>query len=161
MREQKERLQEILDHVSYSFQQKVDASTNRTWCDPIPIQRKVETIQCHLKEMMDEDTLPTATCRLFYLKKSPKKLAGLFWQTEMSTELHQAFEHLLRCCPCFPPEEGEDGVPTCLTCLKSIRQGKVPKDCARNNIFIGCEHLYPDTLKHLTPNRRETHWAQR
>ena len=77
VQEQKERLQEILDHVSHAFQQKVDASTNRTWCDPIPIQRKVETIQCHLKEMMDEDTLPTATCRFFYLKKGPKELAGL------------------------------------------------------------------------------------
>jgi hypothetical protein len=86
-REQEERLKEILDHVSEVFEQKVNASTNRTWCDPIPIQRKVETIQCHLKEMMDEDTLPTATCRFCYLKKSAKELGGLSWQTELSADL--------------------------------------------------------------------------
>jgi hypothetical protein len=150
-REQEERLKEILDHVSEVFEQKVNASTNRTWCDPIPIQRKVETIQCHLKEMMDEDTLPTATCRFCYLKKSAKELGGLSWQTELSADLRQKFEHLLRCRQCFPLDEDEDGVPTCTTCLRSIRLGKMPKDCAGNNTFIGCEHLYPDALKHLTP----------
>ena len=150
-REQEECLKEVLDHVSRVFQQKVDASANRTWCDPIPIQRKVETVQCHLKEMMDEDTLPIATCRFCYLKKSPKELGGLSWQTELSADLYHTFEHLLRCRQCFPLDEGEDGVPTCTTCLRSIRLGRMPKDCAVNNTFMGCEHLYPDALKHLTP----------
>ena len=43
--QQKEALNRLLQEADRSFQQKQAASARRDWCYPIPLQRKVDTVQ--------------------------------------------------------------------------------------------------------------------
>jgi hypothetical protein len=51
---QKEALDRLVQAAEQSFQEKQMASTRRDWCNPIPAQRKVDTVQAFLKAFHDE-----------------------------------------------------------------------------------------------------------
>ena len=39
----------------------------------------------------------------------------------------------------------------CHECYAALKKGKLPKTYAVNNIYIGCEHRYPQELDGLSP----------
>jgi Helitron helicase-like domain at N-terminus len=145
----REKLLRLEAHVNSLYDQKVYHSSSKSWCDPIPIERKVETVQSFLKEMMDEDDLQTETCVVCYMKKSLNELTSISWRSEFSAPMREQLEPILRCENCFP--RNDSLVTVCKICLKSIKRRKIPKTCTGNNMYVGCEHLFPVALENLTP----------
>ena len=149
--EQKQLLQSLLDKANNNFRRRKEASQNRTWCDPIPQSRKIQTIQAFLKAMTDKRTLATETCHFCYLKKASAELTTLNWKTDLSEDMKVTLESLLSCQHCFPMTDEESSVPVCWSCSNKLRWDELPKDCGGDSMFIGCEHIYPKELDTLTP----------
>jgi hypothetical protein len=63
-----------------SFREKQAASDRRDWCNPIPVERKVDTVQAFLKAFHDESTMEIATCSICYVKKKPRDLDHADWK---------------------------------------------------------------------------------
>jgi hypothetical protein len=149
--QQKLTLKALLDNVENDFEQKLNMSKERTWCNPIPQSRKIETIQSFLQAMTNKETLPIATCHFCYLKKCPSELSEFNWKIELVAALKDSLKPIFQCQRCFPTEEGQNLVPVCESCLRAFRQNKIPKDCSSESILIGCECRYPPELDSLTP----------
>jgi hypothetical protein len=73
----REKLQRLEAHVNNIYDQKLYKSCSKSWCNPIPIERKIDTVQLFLKEMMDENDLETETCVVCYMKKALNKLTSV------------------------------------------------------------------------------------
>ena len=71
---QKEALSRLVQAADEAFQEKQAASARRDWCNPIPVQRKVDTVQDFLKAFHDEGSMEIATCSVCYIKKKPQDL---------------------------------------------------------------------------------------
>jgi hypothetical protein len=71
---QREALDRLVQSAERSFHDKQAASARRDWCNPIPAERKVETVQAFLKAFHDERTMEIATCTVCYVKKKARDL---------------------------------------------------------------------------------------
>ncbi len=149
--QQREALDRLVQAAERSFEEKQAASTRRDWCNPIPAERKVDSVQAFLKAFHDESTMEIATCSICYMKKKPRDLDHVDWKTAVPAEIQPAMTSLLECKRCFPEEDGEAAVPICFTCRAAFDRGRVPEACMGSTMHMGCEHRYPEELRELTP----------
>ncbi|KNB04788.1 hypothetical protein FOXG_19406 [Fusarium oxysporum f. sp. lycopersici 4287] len=147
----KEALRRLMQPVEQSFQEKQAASNRRDWCNPVPANRKIDTVQSFLKAFHDEGSMEIAVCSVCYLQKKPRDLDHVDWERALPDEIRSAMTNLLACKRCFPEGDGETVVPICFSCRAAFDRGRVPEACMGSTMLIGCEHRYPKELKDLTP----------
>jgi hypothetical protein len=114
--QQREAVDQLFEATERSFREKQAASVRRDWCNPIPGERKVETLQSFLKAFHDESTMEITTCSVCYIKKKPGDLSDVDWKRAVPAEILPAMTSLLACKKCFPERDGENVVPICFTC---------------------------------------------
>jgi hypothetical protein len=149
--QQREALDQLVQAAERSFQEKQAASDRRDWCNAIPAERKVDTVQAFLKAFHDESTMEIATCSVCYVKKKPRDLDHADWKGAIPVEIQPAMTSLLACEGCFPEQEGENVVLICSTCRGALDRQRIPEACMGSTMHIGCEHTYPAELRELTP----------
>jgi hypothetical protein len=66
--EQMEDLAGVLRYLEEEFAEKERLSDRKAWCTPIPLARKVSTVQEFYKAFHDRNSLPIHTCRICYRK---------------------------------------------------------------------------------------------
>jgi len=147
---QKEALERLVLAAEEGFREKQDASSTRSWCNPVPLQRKVDTVQSFLRAFYDESSMEIATCSFCYLKTKPCDLEHFNWK-EIPVEIQPTMISLLECKRCFPEEVGEAMVTICSTCRVAFDRRRVPEGCMSSIMQMGCEHRYPTELRDLTP----------
>ena len=54
-----------------AFECKQQESEEGTWCDPIPLDTKIETVQAFYQQLHDENTMPIQPCAVCYTQTSP------------------------------------------------------------------------------------------
>jgi hypothetical protein len=142
----------LKDYMDAAFLEKKRASENREWCKPIADDIKHSTVRTFLQNFYDDKTLPISHCVVCYQKMAPDDLSLARWRRWHCKvdELSSVFADIFQCEQCFPRAEGSK-VSVCSSCTASLGRGMVPKECLVNNIYIGCEHKYPEVLKNLSP----------
>lgn len=148
-----EALDGLVQAVERSFQEGQAASARRDWCSPIPLQRKIETVQSFLKAFHEEETMEIATCSVCQMKKKPRDLDFVDWKKALpvEAEVRTTMTSFLGCRSCFPEADSDAVVPICFTCRAAFDRQSIPDACMGDNMLIGCEHRYPQQLRDLTP----------
>ncbi|KAK8859546.1 hypothetical protein PGQ11_010280 [Apiospora arundinis] len=141
----------VLAAADKTFQEKQAASDRREWCEPIPLERKVETVRSFLKAFHDEDDMEIAVCSVCSLQKRPRDLDRVNWRTAVPEQIRLALADTFACKGCFPEEGSGVVVPVCVRCREAFDRGRVPEACMGGLASIGCEHRYPKELEELTP----------
>ncbi|KAM4063277.1 PIF1-like helicase [Hirsutella rhossiliensis] len=144
---QAEDLADVLRGLEEEFEAGERLADERAWCAPVPREREVRTVRRFYRAFHDAGTLPTATCTLCYRKQAR-------WSSGDGVEgwsRHGAAQGGGRspfgCRSCFP--EGAP-VPVCAECARRV--GRDGASAAMHlHRRLGCEHVYPDELKGLTP----------
>ncbi|KAH7111446.1 hypothetical protein EDB81DRAFT_953900 [Dactylonectria macrodidyma] len=124
---QAEDLASVSRFLEDEFAVKESLSNEQTWCTPIPHERKVSTVRAFYKEFHDVDALPIRTCMQCYRKRTKKELRDVTWDQWMSSCVEKDNRSLFTCRNCFPVGE------------------------TFSTIRIGCEHVFLEELKGLTP----------
>jgi hypothetical protein len=88
--QQHEALDRLVQTAEQSFEEKQGASLRRDWCNPIPAERKVDTVQAFLESFHDERTMEIATCSVCYVKKKPRDLGYVDWSRAVPVEIRPA-----------------------------------------------------------------------
>jgi len=145
--EQIEDLTPILQHLEDEFAEKERLSQEYAWCAPIPLARKVSTVQKFYKAFHDKNTLPIHTCKICYLKFSQTELQGVDWDVWRASRIEKRNDSPFTCGSCFPVGQR---IFACVDCVKHLRRGALSR-AAQLHIQFGCEHMFPDELKGLTP----------
>jgi hypothetical protein len=145
---------DLISHLDSSFNRKKDLTETLAWCEPIPISRKISTIQDFMQDFYNQDSLETNHCRMCYQSRSNDQLKYLSFSTiERYTRAiakREIVQQLLRCTACFP-RNNITAVPICHVCTNAFAGGEIPRDCSLNNAFLDCVHSYPDELRDLSP----------
>jgi hypothetical protein len=149
--QQREALDRFVQFAERFFQDKQAASARQDWCNSIPAERKVETVQSFLEAFHDEDTMEIATCSVCNMKKKPRDLKRVDWRRVIPANIRPAITSLLACKRCFPEGDDEAVVAICVTCQAAFDRNLVPDSCMGSTMHIGCEHRYPRELRELTP----------
>jgi hypothetical protein len=145
--EQMEDLAPVLQHLEEEFAEKERLSHEHAWCAPIPSARKVSTVQKFYKAFHDKNTLPTYTCKICYLKFCQAELQEVSWDVWTVSHIEKRNDSPFKCSRCFPV--GQD-ILACEDCVKHLRRGNLSR-AAQLHSQLGCEHMFPDELKGLTP----------
>jgi len=145
--EQIDELARVLQHLEEEFAEKERLSHEQTWCAPIPSARKVSTVQKFYKAFHDKNTLPTHTCKICYLKFCQAELQEVGWERWMASHVEKRNDSPFKCGSCFPVGQG---ILACVDCVKHLRRGTLSR-AAQLHTQLGCEHMFPDELKGLTP----------
>jgi len=146
-REQMEDFARVLQHLEEEFAEKERLSHEHAWCAPIPLARKVSTVQKFYKAFHDKNTLPTHTCKICYLKFSQTELQEVGWDVWMASHIEKRNDSPFKCGSCFPVGRG---ILACADCVRHLWRGTL-SHAARLHTQLGCEHMFPDELKGLTP----------
>ena len=149
--EQKDALVQVIRAADKAFQEKKTASDRRECCEPIPLKRKVDTVQSFLRAFYDEEDMEIAICSVCYLQKKPRDLERVDWRTAVPEPIRLQIPDLFTCKRCFPLGGEEVAVPVCYQCRRALEQGRVPTACMGCLSSIGCEHRHPRELDELTP----------
>jgi hypothetical protein len=139
--EQMEDIAHVLQHLEEEFAEKEHLSHEQAWCTPIPLARKVSTVQKFYKAFHDKNTLPIHTCKICYLKFGRTELQEVDWDIEKQNDSP------FKCNNCFPVGQR---ILACIDCVKHLQQGAL-SHAAQLHTQLGCEHMFPDELKGLTP----------
>lgn len=91
-------------------------------------------------------TLPINTCMVCYRKVGKSELEEVDWRRRMRVSAGQRHSQF-NCQRCFPVGEKVLG---CGDCVEGLERG-VLSPAASLHSRIGCEHMFPDELKGLTP----------
>ncbi|KAJ6437985.1 hypothetical protein O9K51_09407 [Purpureocillium lavendulum] len=142
-----EDLASALRFLDEDFAVKEKLSNEKTWCMPIPHERKVSTVRDFYQAFHDMNTLPIRTCRLCYRKRTRTELVDITWDDLLSSCVPQASRSPFSCRSCFP--EGES-VLVCGECARCLARGSL-SPAGHVHHQLGCEHLFPEELKGLTP----------
>ncbi|KAJ4154517.1 hypothetical protein NW754_001465 [Fusarium falciforme] len=144
---QAEDLASVLRFLEDEFAVKVILSNEQTWCTPIPHERKVSTVRAFYKEFHDVDALPIRTCMLCYRKRTRRELKDVTWDQWMLSCVKKDNRSPFSCRSCFPVGET---LSACAECARCLSRG-VLSPAAQLHRRIGCEHMFPEELKGLTP----------
>ncbi|KAH8661806.1 hypothetical protein BGZ61DRAFT_593621 [Ilyonectria robusta] len=107
-------------------------------------QESLETIlQYHKSRFRDKERESVARS---WCKEVPLALQ----RRHLTPSLLQATAALQEYRDCFPAGNDAEAM-VCHECYAALKKGKQPKTCAVNNIYIGCEHRYPEELDGLSP----------
>ena len=145
--EQMEDFARVLQHLEEEFAEKECLSHEQAWCAPIPLARKVSTVQKFYKAFHDKNTLPTHTCKIYYLKFCQAELQEVGWDVWTASHIEKRNDSPFKCGSCFPVGQG---ILACVDCVKRLRRGNLSR-AAELHTQLGCEHMFPDELKGLTP----------
>src|SRR2546429_4502067 len=145
--EQMEELAGVLRYLEEEFAEKERLSDRKAWCTPIPLDRKVSTVQEFYKAFHDRNTLPIHTCRICYRKFGRTELQEVGWDLWMASHIEKRNNSPFKCSSCFPMEQR---ILTCVDCVRHLRRGAL-SSAAMLHAKLGCEHMFPDELKGLTP----------
>ena len=104
-------------------------------------------MQAFYRAFHDADTLPLWTCKMCYRKCGRGELKDVSWDEWVSSSVEKRDDSPLSCRNCFP--EG-NGIPTCMECASCLRKGYL-STAAQLHDRLGCEHMFPEELKGLTP----------
>ena len=140
-------LRSVLSWLDDEFAEKEWLSQEQRWCTAIPLDRKVSTVQSFYKAFHDLRTLPIATCMVCYRKYGRGELEDIsceWWVASFGSTLPCS---PFQCRRCFPLGQS---VPSCSDCVSHLRRG-VLAPAAQIHTRLGCEHVYPNELKGLTP----------
>ncbi|KAF1993896.1 hypothetical protein P154DRAFT_476817, partial [Amniculicola lignicola CBS 123094] len=140
-----EDLASVLRSLDDEFGEKERLSHGKVWCTPIPHDRKVSTVQEFYKAFHDTRTLPIHTCVNCYRKFGKAELEEVDWCQWVPFEKRHASQY--SCRNCFPTGEK---VLACAECVRELGKGAL-SPAAHLHSQLGCEHMFPDELKGLTP----------
>ena len=146
MDEQMEDLGSVLSYLEEEFAEKERLSHGQAWCAPIPLARKVSTVEKFYKAFHDKNTLPIYTCKICYLKFSQTELQEIGWDVWTTSRIEKKVNSPFKCSSCFPVRQR---ILACVDCVKHLRKG-VLSHAAQLHNKLGCEHMFPDELKGLT-----------
>lgn len=137
----------IMRHLDDQHALKESLSTNRTWCIPVPHERRVSTAREFYRAFHDKSTLPIQTCTVCYRKRTEEELRSLSWDEWVSMRLAGRSRPPYTCARCFP-----EGVPVaiCGDCARHLARGSL-SPAAQLHCRLGCEHMFPEELKGLSP----------
>lgn len=124
---------------------KESLSTGQTWCTPIPHERKVSTVRDFYKSFHDPSTLPILTCMVCYRKHTQQELSQVPWERWLRVK--SVHSSAFSCCRCFRAREN---VSVCDECVRWLDRGGL-SPAAKLHSRLGCEHVFPDELRDLTP----------
>ncbi|KJZ69894.1 hypothetical protein HIM_10727 [Hirsutella minnesotensis 3608] len=144
---QAEELGAVLQVLEEDFAMKESLSNSQMWCTPIPHERKVSTVRDFYQAFHDASTLPIRTCMLCYRKCTRKELREITWGQRVSSCVPKGGRSPFSCRSCFP--EGES-VSVCAECARCLARGSL-SPAIHLHSRLGCEHMFPDELKGLTP----------
>ncbi|EXK77373.1 hypothetical protein FOQG_17914 [Fusarium oxysporum f. sp. raphani 54005] len=137
----------ILQALEVEFTEKERLSHRQEWCEPVPHERKVKTVQNFYKAFHDMKTLPTLTCLLCYRKYGAVELEDVGWDWWTAIPIKKPADSPFKCPRCFPAGHN---IRDCADCLRHLRRG-VLSPAAQLHTWLGCEHMFPDEMKGLTP----------
>jgi hypothetical protein len=146
----REAIATILSQIRRDYDQERIASDQSQWCDQVPRDLKLETVQSYLRTMYDETTLPTESCAICLIQTPPKNIRKCRWQTQLSPILKQFLFAKTQCRSCFPTDQSDGYAEICDDCDGDIRNEKQPENCGGDLRFLTCSHLYPPELRGLT-----------
>jgi hypothetical protein len=130
------------DHVKWEC-----LSRGAGWCAPVSKDRKVSTVKQFYEAFHDVKTMALHTCRICYRKVSLNDMQAVSRDQWAAVWQEWSVPGAAQCSRCFPL--GQD-VRSCEDCSKAIKRGYFSQ-AAQLNEVIGCEHRYPEELKHLSP----------
>jgi hypothetical protein len=145
--DQSDDLKDVLQWLENEYENKSKLSSTRGWCKPIPLDRKVETVQKFYSAMHNSKTLPIQTCSVCYRKCAEEDLeivSSIDWK---SLVVDGSRSPMPLCVICYP---NADSVTSCKSCARLLERGML-SPAAQLHTRLGCEHIYPDDLKGLTP----------
>ncbi|EJT68997.1 hypothetical protein GGTG_13394 [Gaeumannomyces tritici R3-111a-1] len=145
--EQAQDLASVLRVLNEEFAEKVRLSEGKEWCVPVPHERKVKTVEAFYKAFHNTRTLPILTCMFCYRKYSRAELEDVKWEWWMASSIKKRDGSPYKCIRCFPVGERISG---CADCMRHLRRGAL-SPAAQVHTRLGCEHMFPDELKCLTP----------
>ncbi|KID81370.1 arrestin domain-containing protein [Metarhizium guizhouense ARSEF 977] len=144
---QAEDLASVSRYLEEEFAVKESLSNEKTWCTPIPHDRKVSTVRDFYKAFHDASTLPIRTCVVCYRKRTERELRQVKWERWAADYVERVDDSVFSCRTCFPVGEAVSACADCVRCL--ARGGLSP--AARLHSRLRCEDFFPDELKGLTP----------
>ncbi|KAF5696631.1 ATP-dependent DNA helicase PIF1 [Fusarium mundagurra] len=145
--EQAHDLADVLRVLEEEFAEKEWLSHGQTWCTPVSHEKKVKTVEEFYKAFHDARTLPILTCKFCYRKQSRAELEDVEWDWWMASAMEKRDRSPFKCAQCFPPGEKIHG---CADCVRHLGRGAL-SPAAQLHTRLGCEHMFPDELKGLTP----------
>ncbi|KAJ4224602.1 hypothetical protein NW757_014334 [Fusarium falciforme] len=145
--EQAHDLADIMRALEEEFAEKERLSHGQTWCTPVSHERKVKTVEEFYKAFHDARTLPILTCKFCYRKHSRDELEEVEWDWWVESAIEKRDRSPFKCAHCFPPGQKIDG---CADCVRHLGRGGL-SPAALLHTRLGCEHMFPDELKDLTP----------
>jgi hypothetical protein len=145
--QQVEDVASVLQKLKEEFSEKERLSHERTWCAPIPHSRKVSTVQEFYKAFHDKGTLPIHTCMVCYRKFGSTELEEFDWYRWNGNSKWSGGDSPFKCGRCFPVGQKTSA---CADCLKHLVRGVLSPPAYLHSL-LGCEHLFPEELKGLTP----------
>lgn len=145
--EQIEDVASVLRFLEEEFAEKERLSDGQAWCTPIPLDRKVSTVQEFYRAFHDRNTLPIHTCRICYLKFGRTELQEVGWDMWTASHIEKRKNSPFKCSSCFPVDAR---ILACVDCVRHLRRDAL-SPVARLHVQLGCEHMFPDELKGLTP----------
>ncbi|KAJ0129047.1 Uncharacterized protein HZ326_25057, partial [Fusarium oxysporum f. sp. albedinis] len=116
-------------------------------CTPVSHERKVKTVEEFYKAFHDVRTLPVLTCMFCYRKYSRTELEYVEWDWWVANTIEKRDGSPFKCVQCFPVGQKILG---CADCVRHLGRGALSA-AARLHTQLGCEHMFPDELKDLTP----------
>ncbi|XTI95096.1 hypothetical protein V2W45_1503292 [Cenococcum geophilum] len=145
--EQKEDLTSVLRCLEEEFAEKERLSHEQAWCTSIPLARKVFTVQEFYNAFHNRNTLPIHTCRICYRKFGRTELREVGWDMWIASQIKKRKNSPFKCSSCFPVGEG---ILACVDCVRHLGRGAL-SSATMLHTKLGCEHMFPDELKGLTP----------
>ncbi|EXM15900.1 hypothetical protein FOTG_15801 [Fusarium oxysporum f. sp. vasinfectum 25433] len=145
--EQVQDLANVLGVLEEDFAEKERLSDDQTWCTPVSHERKAKTVEEFYKAFHDMRTLPVLTCMFCYRKHSRAELQYVDWDWWVANAIEKRDGSLFKCVQCFPVGQKILG---CADCVRHLGRGALSA-AARLHTQLGCEHMFPDELKDLTP----------
>ncbi|EGY20851.1 uncharacterized protein VDAG_02375 [Verticillium dahliae VdLs.17] len=145
--EETQDLASVLEALDKEFTEKERLSYGREWCVPVPVDRKVKTVQAFYKAFHETRTLPILICMFCYRKYSRAELEDVEWGCWAAANVAEKRKgSSFECGWCFPVGESIRG---CADCVRRLRRGAL-SSAAQLHGRLGCEHMFPDELKGLT-----------
>jgi hypothetical protein len=145
--EQVQDLANVLGVLEEDFAEKERLSDDQTWCTPVSHERKAKTVEEFYKAFHDMRTLPVLTCMFCYRKHSRAELEYVEWDWWVANTIEKRDGSPFKCVQCFPVGQKILG---CADCVRHLGRGALSA-AARLHTQLGCEHMFPDELKDLTP----------
>ncbi|KAG6978077.1 hypothetical protein FocnCong_v021441 [Fusarium oxysporum f. sp. conglutinans] len=145
--EQVQDLANVLGVLEEDFAEKERLSDDQTWCTPVSHERKAKTVEEFYKAFHDMRTLPVLTCMFCYRKHSRAELQYVDWDWWVANAIEKRDGSPFKCVQCFPVGQKILG---CGDCVRHLGRGALSA-AARLHTQLGCEHMFPDELKDLTP----------